>query len=102
MFFTGAPISAEEMFRLGAVETVVEQADLRKTVLALGAEIATKSPKALRLAKQALNGIEALDLEKSYRFEQGFTLELYMDSDSQEARQAFLEKRAARFRGTSS
>ena len=102
MFFTGAPISAEEMFRLGAVEKVVPRAALHKEALALAGDIATKSPKALRLAKQALNGIEPLDLERSYRFEQGFTLELYMDSDSREARSAFVEKRAARFKRKSS
>jgi enoyl-CoA hydratase len=33
----------------------------------------------------------------SYRFEQGFTLELYTSPDSQEARDAFVEKRGAKF-----
>ena len=36
-------------------------------------------------------------MKKSYRFEQGFTLELYTSKDSQEARDAFSEKREARF-----
>ena len=61
-------------------------------------KIAAKSPKALRLAKWSLNGIELLDLKKSYRFEQGFTLELYTSPDSQEARDAFVEKRDAQLR----
>ena len=51
----------------------------------------------MRLAKWSLNGIELLDIKQSYRFEQGFTLELYMSPDSQEARSAFVEKRDARF-----
>jgi enoyl-CoA hydratase len=59
--------------------------------------IAGKSPQALRLGKQALNGIELLDPKQSYRFEQGFTLELYTTPDSQEARDAFVEKRDAKF-----
>ena len=59
--------------------------------------IAGKSPKALRLAKFAMNGIETLDVKKSYRYEQGFTLELYTTRDSQEARDAFVEKRDAKF-----
>ncbi len=51
----------------------------------------------MRLAKESLNGIETFDLKKSYRFEQGFTLELYTSPDSQEAREAFVEKRDASF-----
>ncbi len=63
----------------------------------LAEKIAAKSPKAVRLAKESLNGIELLDVKKSYRFEQGFTLELYTSPDSQEARDAFVEKRDADF-----
>ena len=59
-----------------------------------------KSGKALRLAKWSLNGIELLDVKESYRFEQGFTFELYTSPDSQEARDAFVEKRDAKFEGT--
>ena len=32
-------------------------------------------PRAIRLAKECMNGIELLDVKTSYRFEQGFTLE---------------------------
>ncbi len=60
--------------------------------------IAGKSGKALRLAKWSLNGIELLDPKNSYRFEQGFTFELYTSRDSQEARDAFVEKRDADFK----
>ena len=53
----------------------------------------SKSRTALRLAKQALNGIEAADVDRSYRFEQGFTLEMYMSPDSQKSRDAFVESK---------
>ena len=52
--------------------------------------------------KESLNGIELLEPKTSYRFEQGFTLELYTSPDSQEAREAFVEKRAAKFDGEKS
>ncbi len=97
MLYTGEPITAAEAYRLGAVESVVPRTDLRATARALAAKIAAKSPRALRLAKESLNGIELLDVKKSYRFEQGFTLELYTSPDSQEARDAFVEKRDASF-----
>ena len=47
--------------------------------------------------QESLDGIELFDLKRSYRFEQGFTLELYTSKDSQEARDAFVEKRDASF-----
>ena len=97
MMFTGEPISAAEAYRLGAVEAVVKRDELMPTARALAAKIATKSGKAVRLAKESLDGIELFDLKRSYRFEQGFTLELYTSRDSQEARDAFVEKRDASF-----
>jgi enoyl-CoA hydratase len=97
MLYTGEPISAAEAQRLGGVERVVPRAELRAAARELAAKIASKSPKAVRLAKWSLNGIELLDVKKSYRFEQGFTLELYTSPDSQEARDAFVEKRDAKF-----
>jgi enoyl-CoA hydratase len=100
MLYTGEPIPAAEVHRLGGVESVVPRAALREEARALAAKIAAKSPKAVRLAKWSLNGIELLDIKKSYRFEQGFTLELYTSPDSQEARDAFVEKRAAKFEPT--
>jgi len=97
MLYTGEPIDAAEALRLGGVESVVPREKLRDSALELARTIASKSPKALRLAKWSLNGIELLDIKKSYRFEQGFTLELYTSPDSQEARDAFVEKRDASF-----
>ena len=97
MLYTGESIDAQEAYRLGAVESVVPREKLRDEAMELARKIASKSPRALRLAKQSLNGIELLDIKTSYKFEQGFTLELYTSPDSQEARDAFVEKRDARF-----
>ena len=97
MFFTGEPISAEEAWRLGAVESVVSRDALLPTAMELAEKIASKSPRALRLAKEALNGIALMDVKRSYRYEQGFTLELYSSPESQESRDAFVEKREAKF-----
>ncbi len=99
MLYTAEPIDAQEALRLGAVESVVPREKLRDEALALAKTIAGKSPRALRLAKWSLNGIELLDIKQSYRFEQGFTLELYTSPDSQEARAAVVEKRSASFDG---
>jgi enoyl-CoA hydratase len=97
MLFTGEPIDAAEAYRLGALEWVGPRDQLLVAAHAIADVIAAKSPKAMRLAKESINGIETLDVKKSYRFEQGFTLELYTSPDSQEARDAFVEKRDATF-----
>jgi enoyl-CoA hydratase len=97
MYFTGEPISAAEAYRLGAIEKVVPRAELRAEALALAARIAAKSGAMIELAKEALNGVEDGNLEDKYRWEQGFTLQAYLSSDSAETRRAFVEKRDAQF-----
>jgi enoyl-CoA hydratase len=97
LFFTGEMIGAAEALRLGAIERVVPRAALREEALAIAARIAAKSPAMIRIAKEALTGIEDGDLEAKYRWEQGFTLQAYMSPDSAETRAAFVDKRDARF-----
>lgn len=97
-FFTGGRISAADAYRLGGIEQVVPRAELENAARAFCATIAAKSRKALVLAKEALNGLEARDVDRGYRFEQGFTLEMYMHEDSQKSRDAFVrDGKAAEF-----
>ena len=97
MYFTGDFIDAQEAYRLGALESVVDLSDLRDSVMAIAAKIASKSSPMIQLAKEALTGIEDGNLEDKYRWEQGFTLQAYTEGDSQEGRDAFIEKRDAKF-----
>ena len=90
-FFSGGKILASELYRLGGIEKIVPQDKLREEAFAFASIIAKKSRDALRIAKQALNGIESFDVDKSYRWEQGFTFEMYMHKDSQKARDAFVK-----------
>jgi len=90
-FFTAGRIPAAEAYRLGAVERVVPRERLLDEARAFAATIAAKSRRALVLAKEALNGLEPRDVDHGYRFEQGFTLEMYLHPDSQKARDAFVE-----------
>ncbi len=97
-FFTGGRIPAAEAYRLGAVEKVVPGAALLAEARAFAASIAAKSRRALVLAKEALNGLEPRDVDHGYRFEQGFTLEMYLHEDSQKARDAFVKaKKSAEY-----
>jgi len=97
MYFTGEFIDAAEAWRLGAVERVVKREELLPVAREIAAKIAAKSPAMVKLAKEALTGVEDGNLEDKYRWEQGFTLEAYTKGDSQESRDAFVEKRDAQF-----
>ena len=99
MYFTGDMIDAEEAYRLGAVERVVPRDQLLTAAREIAGKIAEKSPRMIQLAKEALTGVEDGSLEDKYRWEQGFTLEAYTSPDSQEARDSFVEKRDADFKG---
>ena len=94
MYFTGEPIDAPEAYRLGLFDRVVPADQLDVAVASLAATIAAKSPLALRLAKEALNGAEPLPVGEGYALEQTYTLRLAQSEDAKEAASAFVERRA--------
>ena len=97
MVYTSATATAAELHQFGSVLEVVEPGELRAAALRVAATIAEKSPTVIRAAKESLNGIDPVDVKRSYRFEQGFTFELNLSGVSDEARDAFVEKRDAEF-----
>ncbi len=99
MMLTGHRLTGAELYRLGVVEACVPRDALMEAAGAIAAEIASKSPLASRMAKEALNAIEFMTLRDGYRFEQDRTGELSKTADSREAMAAFAEKRAPVFRG---
>lgn len=97
MVYTCENATAEELHRYGSVHAVVPEADLRDEALRLAKSLAKKSPTILRAAKACLNGIDPVDVNRSYRFEQGFTFELNLGGVADKARDAFINKRDADF-----
>ena len=93
MVYTATTVTAQELHDYGSVLAVVEQ----DAAFALAHQIAEKSPTVIRAAKESLNGIDPVDVKKSYRFEQGFTFELNLSGVADEARDAFVDKRDPRF-----
>ena len=89
LYFTAATIPASELHRFGSIYRLVPRAELDAAALAVAAEIAAKDGRVIRAAKEALNGIEPVDVNNSYRFEQGFTFELNLMGVSDELRDAF-------------
>jgi enoyl-CoA hydratase len=94
MLLTGEAVSADELYRRGVVEAVVPADQLLPAAVSLAQTIASKSPIAIRLAKESANRVEYLPLQEGYRLEQDYTLRVRRYSDADEARLAFLEKRS--------
>ena len=97
MVYLAESATAAELHSYGSILQVVPRGQLRDAALEVARAIASKSPTIIRRAKESLNGIDPVDVKRSYRFEQGFTYELNLSGVSDEARQAFIDKRDAKF-----
>jgi enoyl-CoA hydratase len=95
LYFTGRTITASELLPHGSVLEVVPRDRLDEAALAVAGEIAAKDTRVIRAAKEALNGIDPVDVNKSYRFEQGFTMELNLSGVSDDLRDAFVNEQGA-------
>mgnify|MGYP001362359539 CR=1 FL=1 len=94
MFFTSEHLSAVELKEAGGCVFVCEPEELMEKALAIARRVASFSPTATRVAKQALDRIEWMDLRSGYEFEQDATVRMSGFGDSKEALAAFREKRA--------
>jgi enoyl-CoA hydratase len=97
MVYTAEPVEAEVLAAWGSVSRVVPRDELRDAAMEIAAKICTKSRFVIRRAKESLNAIDPVDVKRSYRFEQGFTFELNLSGVSDEARDAFVDKKDARY-----
>ncbi len=93
MFYTGMKVSAQELYRLGLVEACLPADQLMPYAMEIAREMASKSPVALRLAKEAARMTALMPTRDAYRYEQGNTAALSRTEDAKEAQRAFLEKR---------
>ncbi len=89
LYFTARTINAADLVQFGSVLEVVARDQLDATALTVAGEIAAKDGRVIRAAKAALNGIDPVDVNKSYPFEQGFTYELNLMGVSDERRDEF-------------
>ena len=99
MVLTGEPMGAAEARDRGLVARVVPDELVVEDALALAAQIATKSPIALRLAKEAVNAAYEMSLTDALAHERRLFYLLFATEDQKEGMAAFLEKRTPDFRG---
>ncbi|MEU5208573.1 enoyl-CoA hydratase family protein [Streptomyces sp. NPDC020742] len=89
LYYTSRTATAAELQAHGSVWRVVPRSELAAAARELAGEIARKDGTLLRLAKSALNGIDPVDVHRSYRFEQGFTFEANLSGVADRVRDTF-------------
>lgn len=89
LYFTARTIKAVDLVQFGSVLETVPREELMDAALRVATDIASKDTRVIRAAKEALNGIDPVDVNKSYRFEQGFTFELNLAGVADELRDEF-------------
>ncbi|GAA2806495.1 enoyl-CoA hydratase family protein [Streptomyces showdoensis] len=89
LYYTSRTATAQELHAHGSVWKVVPRPGLLAAALELAAEIAAKDGTLIRLAKAAINGIDPVDVRRSYRFEQGFTFEANLSGVADRVRDGF-------------
>lgn len=99
MILTGELIDAQEAFRIGLINRVVDKGDL----IAVGNEVAKKlasmAPISLKYIKEAINKGMDMTLEQGLRLEADLYLLIHTTKDREEGIKAFREKRTPKFEG---
>ena len=93
MTYTGRRFTAEEAKGFGVVDIVVPEGQALVEAMKYAEEIADKSPSAIKLAKQGLNRLEAMNFKEGYEYECTLTAAVRRTPEASEGARAFLEKR---------
>ncbi len=97
LIFSARVINAEEAFRIGLVNRVVEPDDLMPQVVELAQEIISKSSNAIALCKRAIQrGLQA-DIDTGIAIENYLFSSAFASPQQKEGMNAFLEKRKPLF-----
>jgi enoyl-CoA hydratase/carnithine racemase len=99
MVLSGEPVTAREAFEMGLVSAVVPRGELEAKTTALARTLASYSPTAVGIAKEAAATIQDLDYAKSLRYLRELTTLVFMSDDAKEGIAAFFEKRPPEWKG---
>src|ERR1700686_2082874 len=99
MILAGEMITAQEAYRIGLVNEVVAAAELIPRAEALAAKIIANAPLAVQYAMEAINRGMDMTLAEGQFVEAALFGVCCATEDKKEGTTAFLEKRAAAFRG---
>jgi enoyl-CoA hydratase len=99
MILTGRQISSKEAHELGLVSRVVPDESLLSEAKKIANEIASKSPLAIKIAKECVLKSYETSLSEGLQFERRNFYLLLSSEDKKEGMRAFLEKRKPTFKG---
>ncbi|MGF1612696.1 MAG: enoyl-CoA hydratase-related protein [Gammaproteobacteria bacterium] len=99
MITTGRNVKAEEAIAIGLVNHVYPADQLMEEALKVARTIAGKGPVAVRLAKEAVQRGQHMDLDSAGLLESEIFGLCFATTDQKEGMTAFVEKRKAVFRG---
>jgi enoyl-CoA hydratase/carnithine racemase len=93
MLLTGDMTSADDAYRIGLINRVVEPGAARDEALKLARKIAAKSAAVVRLGKEAFYRQIEMDVVDAYSYANEVMLKNMMARDAEEGMSAFVEKR---------
>jgi enoyl-CoA hydratase/carnithine racemase len=96
---TGEMIGADEALRIGLVNKVVEPDALLETAVKTAQTIAAMGPLAIAKVKEVIHEGANKSLDDANLQEQTAFASLFASADQKEGMAAFMEKRAAAFKG---
>ena len=99
MLYTGGNIPAEEAFRMGLVQEVVEPDQLMPRSIEIAEQIGANAPLAVQGVKRMLQLWRQFAFTQSVQLAQALNQTISASEDSKEGPRAFAEKRAAVWQG---
>ena len=93
LLLTGDLIAADEAYRIGLVNRVVQPGTARAEAIELARKLAAKSSAAIRHGKPAFYRQLEMGLAEAYRYTSDVMVENMMERDTEEGIAAFIEKR---------
>jgi enoyl-CoA hydratase/carnithine racemase len=99
MVLTGDPVDADEAYRIGLANRVVDGADLLATARHIAGRIISRAPQAVGMAKHIINACRGLDAETGRLLERLGQSVLIPTLDAQRGMAAFETKQPITFEG---
>ena len=101
LIFTSGAVDAEEAYRIGLIDRLVDHENLLDSVLEVARQMCQWPPLAMRVSKRVLQHNTEVELAEALRYElTSLSVGSKAVNDAKESRAAFLEKRKPTYTGT--
>jgi enoyl-CoA hydratase/carnithine racemase len=97
MLLTGDAASADDAYRIGLINRVVDSGAEREEALVFARKIAEKSSHIVKIGKEAFYRQAEMNLADAYRYASEVMVENLMARDAEEGLKAFIDKRAPKW-----